>query len=253
VASTILAIGDDQSTLLTVFSALLPEGLQVSKAAPGAAALRLAMEEDPSLVVLALHPGGAGWKLLRRLVTLIECPLLVLSSDQDRRVCAEALELGADDCMSQPVLAAELVARVRLLLRRGRTRASRREHSFFVDGDLVVDLTRREARCDDEPVALTHTEYEVLACLVRHEGEWITHRQLIAEVWGTSDLASPDALRQHIRHLRQKLEPDPTHPRRLVTRRGEGYQLRRIVSRRPAEVFLSPQVEDVPVERSLVQ
>jgi len=130
--------------------------------------------------------------------------------------------------MFKPILPAELVARMRALLRREKLQVSRQQQSFFVDGDLVVDLTRQEVRRDDEPVALTSTELRLLCCLVGWEGEVLSHERLMREVWGPEQMGRHAAVKQYIHRLRQKLEPDPTHPQRIVTRWGEGYLFKRL-------------------------
>jgi DNA-binding response OmpR family regulator len=216
------------ATAQTVQSALVAEGYLVLHIPPGPDALRQILAEEPDLVIVGVHSPTKDWRWLGRLLAVLECPVFVLLGDGDEVGCARALELGADECMAQPLRPSELVARVRHLLRRGRPRASRREQSFFVDRDLAVDLTRHEAHVCDEPVALTATEWRILTCLILQEGEVVSRERLITQVWGRADGSSDDSLRQHIHHLRRKLEPDPQHPRRIVALRGEGYQLRRL-------------------------
>ena len=105
---------------------------------------------------------------------------------------------------------------------------TRRQRSFFVDGDLVVDRTRREVRLNDEPVALTPLEFRLLTCLVRHEGEVLPQERLLSLVWGPECEDPSGTLKQYIHHLRQKLEMDPSRPRRVVTRWGEGHMFQRL-------------------------
>jgi two-component system KDP operon response regulator KdpE len=130
--------------------------------------------------------------------------------------------------MCKPILSAELAARLRALVRREVPQVFRQRQSFFVDGDLLVDLTRQEVRRHDEPVALTSTEFHLLSCLVKCEGEVLSYERLMREVWGPEQAGRRAAVKQYIYHLRQKLEPDPAHPQRIVTRWGEGYMLRRL-------------------------
>ena len=127
----------------------------------------------------------------------------------------------------KPILMVEFVARVRALLLRDPLVLSRRQRRFLMDGDLMADLVRREVRLNDEPVALTPIEFRILACLVRHEGKMLPQERLESLVWGPNHVGSANTVRQHIHHLRRKLEPDPSHRQRIVTRWGEGYLFQR--------------------------
>jgi DNA-binding response OmpR family regulator len=191
-------------------------------------AIRQVLVTEPDLVVLGMHPTERDWRFCQRLLAFMDRPLLLLLSDAEKRDRAEGLELGADDCMIQPVLGVELVARVRTLLRRGNAQPERRRRTFFVDGDLEVDLTRREVRLGGEPVRLTPTEYRLLSCMVQHEGEVLSQKQLLAQLWGTTPVRPSGVVKQYVHHLRRKLEADPRKPERIVTWRGEGYMFRRI-------------------------
>jgi two-component system KDP operon response regulator KdpE len=108
------------------------------------------------------------------------------------------------------------------------TEDSRLRRSLFVDGDLVIDLTRREVQVNGEPVALTAKQFRILACLVRHLEDVVSHKTLLLEAWGPDCSVSRQALTKYIRYLRQKLEPIPRRPQRIITERGEGYMLRRL-------------------------
>lgn len=221
----ILLLDDNPASTRAVYLALDAEAYTVQHAPLGHGALRQLLLDEPALVILAIAPANGEWRFFRRLLALVECPLLVILPTRDDLLAAQALDLGADDCMYLPFLAAELVARVRALLRRDRAGADKRRQNYLVDGDLVVDVARREVRCNNRPVALTSTEFEVLACLVQHRGRLLRHRDLIAQVWGPQAVVSPVSLRQYISHLRQKLEPDPRHPCRIVSCWGHGYML----------------------------
>lgn len=227
-AFTILLVRDDLATPRGLRLALVPEGHQVQHTPSGLGAMREALLREPDLLILGMDSRIDDCKFLRRLLTPIECPVLVLLSAKDKLACTQSLDLGADDCMAEPLALVELIARVPALLRRGQSTVSRRERACFVDGDLVVDLTRREVRRDDEPLSLTPTEYLIQACLVQQQGEVLSPQQLAAQVWGPHAHSSGDALRQYIHHLRHKLEPDPARVLRTVTRRRGGHVLRRI-------------------------
>ncbi len=226
----ILLIDDDLETIQGIQPVLAHEGYQVDHALPGPLALRTALLEEPDLVILGIRSHDREWQFFRRLVSVLDCPLFLLLSNASEPDRVKGLDLGADDCMVKPASLVELVARVRVLLRRDNSGLSWRKRSYFVDGDLAVDLTRRLAQLNNEPVALTAIEFRILSCLVACVGAVVPHERLVAQVWGPGYAGSHSFVKQHIHQLRRKLEPDPSHPRRIVTRRGEGYMLRRIAA-----------------------
>lgn len=248
-ASPIVLISRDADPLHVLGPALTLGNWAIMPAPPGPDALRRCVTVDPEIVLVS-HDGHPGeWQFLERLLAVLQCPVFLLLPCKDAASCARALEMGADECMAHPIDAIELVARVRAVLRRGRGRGRdpARERNYYEDGDLVVDLTRREAWRSDEPLTLTRIEMGLLACLVRHEGESLSREQLIAQVWGSADGSSSESLRQHMHNLRQKLEPEPCRPRRIVARRGEGYQLRRVLPQRPVG-WAALVDQEVPIE-----
>lgn len=219
----ILLIDKDTVTIERVRPALEREGYRVSEARPGLDAIRMTLSGDLGLVILGMEVDEEDWNFCHRLLTFLDIPLLLLLGSDDDLDRVRALDLGADDCMFKPALLVELIARVRALLRRNSGAIPRKHTSFFVDDNLAIDLTRREVRLDGEPVAMTPTEFRLLACFVRHVGEVLSHDRLATQVWGPSQARGRDTIKQYVHHLRQKLEPDPSQPRRLVTRWGEGY------------------------------
>jgi DNA-binding response OmpR family regulator len=223
VAVKVILIDNDTTLMERIRPILELEGYGVTSAVPGPDAIRKTAVEDVGLVILGIASREEDWAFCRRLLSFVESPLLLLLSSDDELDRARALDLGADDCMIKPARLVELVARVRALLRRHAMATPRRQQSFFVDGNLVVDLTRREVRLDDEPVALTPTEFRLLACFVRHAGQVLAHERLSMQVWGPAQAVRRDTLKQCVHHLRRKLEVDPSRPQRIVTRWGEGY------------------------------
>jgi DNA-binding response OmpR family regulator len=226
----ILLIDRDLAAIKDIQPVLVQEGYQVEHALPGPPALRTAMSEKPDLVILGVEPQENEWQFCRRLLTMLDGPLFLLLSSGHELDRVKGLDLGANDCMAKPVFLIELLARVRALLRREPANRSWRQRSYFLDGDLMVDLTRRQVQISQEPVALTAIEFRILSCLVRHVEEVVSQEQLLAQVWGPNYRGSHDVVKQHIHHLRRKLEPDPGCPRRIVTQWGEGYMLRRIAA-----------------------
>jgi two-component system, OmpR family, KDP operon response regulator KdpE len=226
----ILLIDDDLDTIQGIQPVLAHEGYQVDHALPGPLALRTALLEEPDLVILGIRSQEREWHFFRRLVSVLDSPLFLLLSSGSELDRVKGLDLGADDCMVKPPSLVELVARVRVLLRRDDSGVSWRKRSYFVDGDLAVDLTRRSAKLNNEPLALTAIEFRILSCLLGSIDAVVPYERLVAQVWGPGYAGSHDFVKQHIFQLRRKLEPDPSHPRRIVTRRGEGYMLRRIAA-----------------------
>ena len=227
-ADTVLLIDKDEAAVSTLRSAFVSEGYRLDHATPGPDAIRRMLTDRPDLVILGLCAEENGWRFCRRLLTFLDGPLLLLLSTTNTMDSIVGLELGADDCMVKPVLSREVVARVRALLRRSRSPVPRSQRSYFVDEDLVVDLTRAEAKLDGRPVPLTPTEFRLLTCLVRNAGEVLSHEQLARGIWGAEYAGARSAIKQHVCQLRQKLERSPSHPQRILTRRGQGYLFRSV-------------------------
>lgn len=181
-----------------------------------------AHKPDLMLVDLGL-PDGDGVALIRRVREWSSVPIIVLSARTMEEQKVAALDAGADDYVTKPFGAPELLARVRAALRRN-VRSAEGEPVVAL-GEVKFDLGRREASGPDGPVHLTPLEYRVLECLTRSAGLIVTQDELIREVWGPDRLGDTRSLRVTIRNLRAKLEPDPRQPRYLVTEAGLGYRL----------------------------
>ncbi len=227
--ASILIVDDDIQLGELLGDRLTSEGFRVAHAHDGVEGLAALREQEPDVVILdALMPRMDGWEACREMRRISEVPIIFLSCVTEEKDKVRGLELGADDYIGKPFSSIELVARIRAVLRRSQVKAPRREESLYVDGELAVDLAHREAQSCRGPVELTLTEMRILFCLIGHEGEVVPREQMLIRVWGNTSNASDDSLRQHIHHLRHKIEHDPQHPERIVTRRGEGYQLRRV-------------------------
>jgi DNA-binding response OmpR family regulator len=227
--TNILLIDSDRSVFRDLQPAFIQEGFRVDHVVPGLDAIRTMLSDQPDLVILDMKPQEASWQFCCQLLTFLDRPLLLLLAGNDGLDRVRGLELGADDCMGKPILTVELIARVRALLRRAADQQQNRSgRSYFVDQGLVIDLTRREVRLNDEPVRLTATEFRFLRCFVNHVGEVVSHERLALHVWGAEQNSPRDSIKLYIHQLRQKLEANPGHPRRIVTRRGEGYMFRRL-------------------------
>ena len=178
---------------------------------------------DVLLIDLGL-PDGDGITVIRRLRAWSPVPIVVLSARTMEEQKVAALDAGADDYVTKPFSAPELLARLRAALRRHVSGAT--PTSLLLFGAVRVDLARREARAGGAELHLTPLEYRVLGTLARQLGSIVTQRQLIREVWGPERLDDSRSLRVCIKNLRSKLEPDPRQPRYLVTETGLGYRLR---------------------------
>ncbi len=189
-----------------------------------AGAMAMLTAEKPDVVILDLGlPDQSGFDVVSEIRKRSAVPIIVLSARSDERSKVQALDLGADDYIGKPFGMAELMARLRAALRH-RFQAQG-EFPTFVSGDLTVDLVRRHVTRDGQEVKLSPKEFELLRHLVAHAGKVLTHRHLLREVWGPAQSDEVQYLRVFIRGLRQKLEPDPTRPRHILTELGVGYRL----------------------------
>jgi len=219
----VLVVDDEPPIRKLLRLGLRAQGYEVWEAPNGKAALEL-VEKGPDVVILDLGlPDMRGFDLLRTIRGRNEAlPVIVLSSRDDEAGKVEALDLGADDYVTKPFGLDELRARMRAALRH-KLQAHGERPIFKIDG-LAVDLVRRVVKLDDKEVRLSPKEYELLRLLVQHAGKVLTHKYLLANLWG--ELTDAQNLRVYVRQLRQKIEPDPERPQILLTETGVGYRLR---------------------------
>ena len=217
----VLVVEDEPALLDTLEYNLTKQGYTVVLAKDGLTALTVARQNKPDLILLdVMLPGMDGFEVCRILRQEMSVPILILTAKAEEVDKVVGLEVGADDYLTKPFGLSELLARVRVALRRS---ARHESEPVFVCGDLRVDPQARSVHRGEQALALTATEFNLLQVLVRHAGKPLTHRQLLREVWGPeSDLHT---LRVNVSNLRRKLEPDPAHPRYLVTEPGVGYRL----------------------------
>jgi len=213
---------DDEPQILRAMRSILSRSHEVELAASGEEGLRLAADSAPDLVILDLTlPGITGMEVCRTLREWLRAPILILSVRDNEADKIAALDLGADDYLTKPFSAGELLAHIRALLRRaGRGTDGRQVRS----GDLVVDLAERKVLRGGDPVKLTRIEYTILARLASDADRVVTSGMLIKGVWGVATTEDSRALRVHISNLRSKIEPDPSTPRHVVTEPGVGYR-----------------------------
>ena len=223
---------DDEIALAEVVAAYLTrEHFEVTSAADGTDALRLARECDPDVVILDLSlPGIDGLEVCRQLRTFSDAYVVMLTARDTEVDTIVGLSVGADDYMTKPFSPRELVARVQAMLRRPRrapqaASAAPAEPPPRVFGDLRIDVAAREVSVGGQPTSLTRTEFDVLAALSARPGLVFTRRQLLEAVWGDNWVGNDHLIDVHIGHLRRKLGDDPGHPRYVLTVRGVGYRM----------------------------
>ena len=168
----------------------------------------------------------SGFDVIRRVRVLFPAlPIIVLSAQGEDAPKVEALDLGADDYVAKPFSVRELLARVRVALRHAESAAGAlAESSALERGSIRLDLAEHTATVRGEVVSLTRTQFALLATFMRHPGRLLTHRAIVAEVWGDPDAAAADNLRVQISQLRRRIEEDPRHPALIVTEPGLGYR-----------------------------
>ena len=221
---------EDEVPMATVIGSYLErEGFEVHLSHDGLAAVRQAREVDPDIVVLDLGlPGLDGIEVCRQLRTFSDAYVIMLTARSDEVDTVVGLSVGADDYMTKPFSPRELVARLRAMLRRPRaargSRAAEGEAARTF-GPLVIDPVGRDVWLEDEPVALTRTEFDVLAVLSERPRMAFTRRQLIDLVWGETWVGDEHLVDVHVGHLRRKLGDDATASRFIRTVRGIGYRM----------------------------
>lgn len=205
--------------------ALESEQWQVSEAGTAERGLIEAGSRKPDLLLVDLGlPDGDGLEMIAQLRGWSSVPVLVLSARSDEADKVAALDAGADDYLTKPFGVAELLARVRALLRRA-TRPQTDGSSLVQFGEVEVDLAHRAVKRNGEPVHLTPIEYKLLGHLIANAGRVLTHRQLLAQIWGPSHVEHTHYLRVYMAGLRRKLEPNPGFPAHILTESGVGYRL----------------------------
>ena len=221
----ILVVDDEPQIVRALRINLRARHYDVDTAPDGASALYAAARQHPDLVVLDLGlPDMDGTEVIRGLRGWTVIPIIVLSGRADSRDKVDALDAGADDYITKPFAIDELLARVRAVTRRGQAAAD--TGAAITIGDSTVDLGARVVTRDGADVRLSPTEWRLLEYLLRHPGKLLSQRSLLHDVWGPQYLTETNYLRQYMARLRRKLEPDPTHPKHLLTEPGMGYRFR---------------------------
>jgi two-component system KDP operon response regulator KdpE len=221
----VLVVEDDREIRGLLLSVLAVEGFEVRSAVSLSEAQALMQHDAPDLVILDLGlPDGDGADLLRRARTAMSPPVVIVSARHDEAQKIALLDAGADDYLVKPFGVGELLARIRVALRH-RGMPAKAALTRYAVGSLSIDIERRLVEVDGSAVHLTPTEFNLLARLVRNAGQVVTHRQLLADVWGAEFTGHTHYLRIYMANLRAKLEAEPAEPRHLLTEPGVGYRL----------------------------
>jgi len=231
-ADKIQVVEDELSLQETLAYNLKKQGYEVEAVGDGLAALDKARQAHPDLIVLDLMlPGMDGFEVCRVLRQEMTTPVLMLTARDDEIDRVVGLEVGADDYMTKPFSMRELMARVKAMLRR--VRLVREEINLAASpvtvqpltfDDLVIDVTRREVRVQDQVQALKPKEFELLHFLALHRGKVLSREFILERVWGWEYIGDSRTVDVHVRWLREKIEPNPAQPKRIITVRGAGYR-----------------------------
>jgi DNA-binding response OmpR family regulator len=222
----VLVVDDEPMVREVLARYLTTEGFEVSTAEDGVQALTRHAETDPDLVLLDLMlPRIDGYEVFRRLRERDQTPVIMLTARGEETDRVVGLELGADDYVTKPFSPREVVARVRAVLRRtAQASAGPDEPATMTFGELTIDVGRREVQVADRPVRLTRKEFDLLVHLARHPGMTFTRTQLLEDVWDFAWDGDSATVTVHVRRLREKIEDDPSQPRRVITVWGVGYR-----------------------------
>ena len=222
----VVLIEDELQIRRFLRATLVGQGYRLFEATNGADGLIEVASRQPDVVIVDLGlPDLDGLEVIRRLREWTAVPVIVLSARGQERDKVTALDAGADDYVSKPFGAGELLARIRVALRHSAGASHEGEEAAFKVGELEVDQLRRHVTLRGAEVKLTPIEYKLLTTLVRHAGKVVTHQQLLREVWGPSHDDQAHYVRVYMAHLRHKLEAEPARPRYLLTEPGVGYRL----------------------------
>src|SRR5579883_2514297 len=221
----VLVADDEPDLLYAVKLYLEDEGYLVFTAVNGYEALDLLKERLPDVVVLdVMMPEPDGFETLKQIREFSTVPVIMLTAKGEEADKVRGLSLGADDYVTKPFSQRELLSRIQAVLRRAETPAFQPRTKIVVDDDLTIDFSRNEVWLKGKKVQLTPTEYRLLYHLVSNPGRILSHESLLAKVWGYEYREEEHYVRLYITYLRQKIEPDPSHPKYILTERGLGYR-----------------------------
>jgi DNA-binding response OmpR family regulator len=222
--ATILVVDDEPHVVRLVKANLEPSGYKILTATDGQQALQVVQDESPDLVILDIMlPKMDGYEVCRRIREFSPVPVVMLTARSAEVDLVHGFDVGADDYMTKPFAANELLVRVRAVLRRSKWPEEVLSRHGFKAGPIEIDFAGHKVTVNGQPVKLSPTEYRLLAYMASNAGRVIFHRELLRAVWGPEYGDESEYLRVYVRYLRQKLEPDPANPRYLLTQPGAGY------------------------------
>jgi DNA-binding response OmpR family regulator len=229
----ILIVEDEISLQETLAYNLKKQGYEVVIAGDGPSALEMVRSSKPDLILLDIMlPGMDGFEVCRKLRSEVSTPVLMLTARDDEIDRVVGLEVGADDYLTKPFSMRELIARVKAMLRRVKIirdeinliNSGTDQRSFFEFDKIKIDLGRREIRVDNKIVNLKPKEFELLIYLIRHKNQVLSRDQILESVWGWEYIGDSRTVDVHVRWIREKIEEDPSNPKRIITARGAGYR-----------------------------
>ncbi len=223
---TVLVVDDEPRYVRLLRANLESVGFRVVSAPDGLSALQKAESETPDLVVLDLMlPDIDGYEVCRSIREFSTVPIIMLTARREQADKIRGLDRGADDYITKPFDAEELLARVRAQLRRSTLTPPSRQHAPLTVGDLAIDVAQHKVTMRGVEVSLSPTEYKLLLQLATHAGKVLVQEELLRLVWGPEYVDEPEVLRVYVRRLRQKIEDDSSSPRYVLTRPGVGYTM----------------------------
>ena len=226
-AKKILVVDDEAAQLRLAGQVLTSNGYEVLKASSGQEAVRIVYERKPDIVLLdVMMPEIDGWQTCRLIREVSDMPIIMFTGKRNSEDdIVRGLECGADEYLSKPLGNRELLARVKAVLRRAEKPSSKNERKkvIFTNDYLTIDVAERKVIVNGERLKLTPREFRLLALLVENAGRILSHQQVLESVWGWEYIDDVDYVRIYVSHLRQKIEPDPSQPRYILTEPGVGY------------------------------
>ena len=226
-SALILLIDDEPQMRRFLRITLQGHGYRLIEVASGSEGLAAAATRNPDIVLLDLGlPDMDGLEVAKRLREWSQVPVIVLSAREQEEDKIKALDSGADDYLTKPFGAGELLARIRVALRHVVMQQTGSDNPVFELGSLIVDLAKRQVFREGAEVHLTPIEYRLLTVLIKHAGKVVTHAQLLREVWGSASVEQTHYLRIYMAQLRHKLETDPARPIYFINEPGVGYRLK---------------------------
>ena len=225
----ILIVEDEIALRETLSYSLTQEGYQAEAVGDGKLAVETVKSFQPDLIILDLMlPGMDGFSVTKSIRKTMNVPILMLTARDDEIDRVLGLEIGADDYMTKPFSMRELLARVKAMLRRvemiREESATPEPQKKYSSGNLSIDLTRHEVSLDGSPISIKPKEFDLLEFLLTHRGQVLSRQMILERVWGWDFIGGTRTVDVHIRWLREKIEPDPTKPERIITVRGAGYR-----------------------------